>query len=266
MRNITLQLFKSNDFIKIQFSGMKKSLLFFVVLFSAVNSFATTYYSIVSGNPGTLANWRANRDGTGATPGAFNVSGDVFIIQGTGGLSGAPHTMTATSTWTTLGTGVTVEVESGAVIQQNSNITFPAGSTFRLLSGATFNQNSTNSTNIVGGTEDWQAGSTVVFLGTGVFSNANITGGYPNVTFNNNASTTNCSSNLTLINGNLTVNSGSGNRFFRFAGNTGDVTVNIGGNVTIQGTGTGGLDLSSATTSAGKVTLNIGGYLWFEFN
>lgn len=240
---------------------MKKSLLFFTILMTTLNCFATTYYSIGNLSPHLTSSWRTNRDGTGSAPGGFGTSGDIFIVQGTGGGSGAPHTMTTSSTWTTIGSGVTVEVESGATLQQTSNITFPSGSTFRLLPGATFNQNSTNATNIVGGTEDWQAGSTVVFLSTGVFSNANITGGYPNVTFNNNASTTNCSSNLTLINGNLTVISGSGNRFFRFAGNTGDVTVNIGGNVTIQGTGTGGLDLSSATTSAGKVTLNIGGNL-----
>ncbi|MFY7963834.1 MAG: hypothetical protein ACOVO1_02960, partial [Chitinophagaceae bacterium] len=80
---------------------MKKGLLALLLLMcSFFNANAVTYYSIASAHPGTTSNWKTARDGTGSSPGNFTTSGDIFIIQGTGGGSGAPHTMNSTSSVT----------------------------------------------------------------------------------------------------------------------------------------------------------------------
>lgn len=213
---------------------------------------ATTYFSSGNVAPHTLANWKTNRDGSGTSPANFTTSGNIFVIQGTGGGAGAPHTMTSSSTMT-FGAGTRLIIEDGGILRQTSNITFNASATFQMNSGSKFIQNSSNATSIVGGIEEWAAGSTVEFTNSGVFSSANITGGYQNVLRSESSGTINANSGLTLINGDLTINPTTATRLFRLAGATGDVTCTIKGNLNIQA---GGLDLSSGS---GVVTLNVEG-------
>jgi hypothetical protein len=111
---------------------MKKTLLFLCMAIQWLVTEAGTYYTIANGHPGTFANWNSNPAGGGATPSNFSTSGDIFIIQGSGGLSGAPHTMITTSTWT-LGNGVTLQVQGGAILQATSTVTINAGGIFMPL-------------------------------------------------------------------------------------------------------------------------------------
>lgn len=133
-----------------------------------------TFYSKGNLAPNTASNWNTNRDGSGSDATGFSTSGQVFVIQGTGGGLSAPHTMTSSSTMT-FGAGVTLIIEGGAKLVQSSNITFNSSATFQMNAGSTLQQNSSNATTIVGGIEDWQPGSTVEFTNSGIFSSANIT-------------------------------------------------------------------------------------------
>lgn len=230
---------------------MKKILLvLFLLVFGAGGVKAATYYSIASSHPGTTTNWKTARDGTGSSPANFTTSGDVFIIQGTGGGAGAPHTMTSSSSMT-FGAGVTLEVESGATLQQNSTITFNATATFKLNAGSTFNQNASGFAGIAGGIENWSSSATINYMNSGFIPTANITGSaHPNVIINASGNR-NLAGVITSITGNLTITGGS-NVFL-----TGSVALNmtVGGNIDIQQTA-GLFGLGNNTASP---TLNVGG-------
>lgn len=211
-----------------------------MLLCCAVNTaVATTYYSISNTSPHLLASWNSNPAGGGTTPPNFSTSGDIFIVQGTGGGSGAPHTMTTSSTWT-IGAGVTLEVQGGAVLQANSAITINATGNFILDNGATYNHNHTGAyaSQILQGIENFDINSNFVILNsssTGPGTPAN--GGFGNLIINSvNSSSVNCAGAMTDIKGNLTVikTGNSGTIEFRLTGNTA-LTLNIGGDLDIQG-------------------------------
>lgn len=229
---------------------MKKILLFAILLASFLGTKATTYYSITSGGT-VVGTFRANRDGTGATPANFSTSGDIFIIQGTGGGSGAPHTVTSGST-VTFGAGITIEVEGGATLVQNSNITFNATATFKLDANSFYTHNTSSSAATVAGIESWASSATIKYTNTGFLPTANITGGaHPNVIVAN-ASNANIAGVITNIAGNLTIQAGAANTI-NLTGATA-LTLTIGGDLILT-TGTA-LSLGNGTATP---IVNIGG-------
>jgi hypothetical protein len=218
---------------------MKKILLFLYIAIQGLMTEAGTYYTIANGHPGTLTNWNSNPAGGGTTPANFSTSGDLFIIQGTGGLSGAPHTMITTSTWTT-GNGVTLQVRGGAVLQANSAITINAGGTFILDSAATYNHNHTGAyaSQILQGVENFHVNSNFIILNSSSTGPGNPSnGGFGNLMLNSlNSSSVNCAGALTQIKNNLIIlqTGNAATLEFRLTGNTG-LTLSIGGNLEIYG-------------------------------
>jgi hypothetical protein len=93
----------------------------FALLFSnfGFGTTNTTFYSVCTGTQSldlnTLTNWNTSRTGGGAAPVAasdFTNTGNVFVIQGTGGGTGSPHTITLTAAWTVAG----LTIEAGATL------------------------------------------------------------------------------------------------------------------------------------------------------
>jgi fibronectin-binding autotransporter adhesin len=60
---------------------LKKSCLLVLSLFLNYKVFSATWYSTNSTSITNVANWKANMDGTGASPANFNTATDVFILQ-----------------------------------------------------------------------------------------------------------------------------------------------------------------------------------------
>lgn len=100
---------------------MKKLLLYFILSFITLESYAVNYYNKSSGaaNLQTLSNWGTNTDGTGTAPADFTTAGNVFFIR-----NGASPTIGAA--WTVSGTGSKVVL--GDVAVANINFTLPSGS------------------------------------------------------------------------------------------------------------------------------------------
>jgi hypothetical protein len=135
---------------------MKRFLLLLLLLNFLIECFAIDYYSQGSVTPNTLTNWNVNPGGGGATPGSFTSPGDKFIIQ-TG------HAMTTSATWTVGGTGSTLQIQTGAILQGNNLIQFTG--TFQIDNGGTYIHNNVGSVaqtagnSIFGGTESFGASS-----------------------------------------------------------------------------------------------------------
>ncbi len=228
-----------------------KMILVLTILSSA--AIATTYYSTGSVDPSVLTNWKTNTDGTGSSPASFITAGDVFIIQGTGGGSGAPHSMTAAALWAvgSASNAATLTVQSGAILQADFAITIGATSSFNLNTGATYIQNNTGtySSTILKGIETFDIGSDFVIKNSSSTGPADPTGGFGNLTINSTTYTSNvnCSGTLTNIKGNFTIiaTGNTGVLEFRLTGATA-LTLNIGGNLDIQG---GILDFGNSTAA-----------------
>ncbi len=207
---------------------------------------ATTYYSTGSVAPDTLANWKANRDGTGASPTNFT-SGDVFVIQN-------GHNMTTSAAWTVSGTGSKLWIENGGMLTATNAVTLATATTFQIDAGGTYvhdNANAYGST-IFQGTEAFDAASTVILNNSNTTGPSSVTFGNLTVNFTTGPSgSVNCSGGLTTINGDLTIQSTSTHEF-RLTGKT-NFTLNLTGNLIMSG---GTLDLAS---DSGAPTINIGG-------
>jgi hypothetical protein len=239
---------------------LKSLFIVFLFLKLSLNSNANTYYSIGNVAPNTLSNWNTQRNGLGTAPNNFTTNGDIFIIQGIGGLLSAPHFMTSGST-VTFGAGVTVKVETGATLQGNSTISFNASANFVLDSAANYNHNNTGNyvSTILGGIENFHKQSNFYLLNsTGTGPNTPSNGGFGNLIINSNGSSqVNCSGLLTLIkNDFIIIKTGSSTtNEFRLTGST-DFVLEIGGNLDIQG---GILNFSNGI---GIGTINLkGGFL-----
>ena len=222
---------------------------FAIFLLLSTAATATTYYSNASSTPQTLANWNSNRDGTsGSTPANFTTAGDLFIVQGTGGGSGAPHTM-ATGTgagglWTigTSGNAVNMEIEGGATLQADTSVTISSTTaTFTIDAGGTYiqNCNASYSSTILKGVESFATTSNFIIQKSATTGPANPTGGFGNLTINATSFSTgasvNCSGAVTIVNGNFTIlSTGGGSLEWRMTGATA-LTLTIGGNLDIQG-------------------------------
>ncbi len=200
------KLFKIN-FMKKSTTKLMTLVIMFMLCVLSVN--ATTYYSTGSVAANTLTNWKTARDGTGTSPGNFT-TGDVFIVQGTGGGSGAPHSMTTSSTLSISGTGSKLWIESGATLTATSAITLAAATTFQIDNGGTYVHGHTGAiSNMLAGTESFGTSSNFVItggLGTGP-TKASITGGsFGNFTFTGTA-TMQCNGVFPDVTGTLTCNS-----------------------------------------------------------
>ncbi len=219
------------------------------LLLSALSVNAATYYSQATGGT-VVANFNTSRTGGGSAPANFTTSGDIFIIQGTGGGLSAPHTLTSGSS-VTFGAGVTLEVEGGATLVQTSTITMNATATFKLDAGSFYQHNSTSYSNFAAGIEDWNSSATITYTKGGFIPNASITGGtYPNVVLNNGGNV-NLAGAITNIAGNLTVTNGATSVTL-----TGATALNmtIGGNLVLTTAST--FDLGNGVAAP---TINIGG-------
>jgi hypothetical protein len=239
-------------------SWVKFTLALMLMVMSIVAN-AATYYSTITGNysTSTVTQWNTNRAGGGSTPANFSTSGDIFIIQGTGGGSGAPHTVTTNSTWA-LGAGVTVQVEGGATLNQTSNITFNATAIFKLDAGSFFIQNSSSAAGISAGVENWNSTATITYTNTGIISSVNITNNsHPNVVFQL-ASNTGLGAAFAdvganpAVAGNLTVNNTAA-KYVALCASAGNAICTVNGTFSI----TGGIFNLSTGTSAGS--LNVKG-------
>jgi hypothetical protein len=247
------------------------SLALAICSFGAGQAQATTYYSKSSNtSPQTLANWNSNRDGTsGSTPANFTTSGDVFVFQGTGGGSGAPHTVTGTAAWTVTGT---VQTENGATLNQGDGTTSSASvlftfGTFQIDNGGTYNVNykhgtSGSATSIPGTTRSFGASSTVEIKlwgdGTGTSPSAlpsGVTWGNLKINVPTLAGSWAQAGALTTVNGNLTIAATGGTtREFRLNANSpATSTLTIGGDLIISG------GIFNITSGTAIETLNIGG-------
>lgn len=203
---------------------------------------ATTYFSNTSNTANTLGNWKPTRAGTGTSPSNFTTSGNVFVVE-------AADSMWSGSTWT-LGSGVRLVVENGGILRQNSTININAAGTFQLDEGAKYYHNSSSGSSISAGTEAWHSNSTIIYLNTGIISTANITGSaHPNVVIRTGGNL-NPGGILTNIGGNLSVEQ-SGSNSFNFTGSVA-TTVTVAGNITVK---SGVFSFANGTASPAAVNL-----------
>lgn len=203
-----------------------RNFLLIAWLFWGISAFGATYYSQTSGDPSVTSNWDTDRNGGGSDPSGFSTSSDVFVIQ-------VGHTMTTTGVWDLGGSNMTLQIESGGVLQANHEVDLTPSSTFQIDNGGTYNHNF-NDDEIFDGTESFGSSSTVELQTR------------PAATFG------------VISFGNLTINYTSGGPMRFDAGNTGTITIN--GNLEIKNTSNSGADeIRCATGSATGVTLDIAG-------
>jgi len=174
---------------------------FFLSLFLSGNLWAqTTYYSQGSVSPTVLGSWNTSRTGGGGVPANFT-AGDIFVVQGTGGGLGAPHTMNVTAAWniTPAGTTGRVEIEADATLNlATNNVTAPAvqvagtltintGRTFNLTNGTTPNDLLITATGIINNSGAFTMAAGTTGNISGIYYH-NINGGtIPNVSVTWNA-------------------------------------------------------------------------------
>jgi hypothetical protein len=210
---------------------------------------STKYYSLSSGDPAALTNWKTSRDGSGTSPADFTTPA-TFVIQNT-------HTMTTTAIWTFSSTGSILEIENGGKLQADYAITIASGATFKIDDGGTYKHNNTIAygSSIFNGIENFSSGSNFEI-------NKSNTNGPSGVTFGNliinfasgQSETVNCSGGVTTINGSLTIQSTS-TKEFRLSSNSA-YTLTIGGNLNISN---GTLNTSNGTNSGISFNINLGG-------
>lgn len=137
----------------------KLTLIFVLILFGYYHILAqTTYYSVSETNPHNFASWNTARDGSGAAPADFT-SGDIFIVQGTGGQSGAPHDVIVSTSFSITGANAQFTIETGASLTVNAARTFTVDNATGKIDvyGTVINQNEFNALN--GATIEFHANS-----------------------------------------------------------------------------------------------------------
>ena len=233
------------------------------VCLMANNVFATTYYSTSSAAISATASWNSARDATGTAPANFITTGDVFIIQGTGGLSGAPHSMTLATTGLAM-TGVTLEIEGGATLTNSAVSATPlaigAGSTFKLDAGSTYIHGGNGAfTSLFGGTEMFAATSNFIMNPTAAItgpSTATCGSNFGNLSYTGVGSMQ-CNSVLPSIDGDLTVNVPTGTTGeLRLAASAGNSSITIKGNLNLIGGTTSTFSFGNGSSVG---TLNLEG-------
>ncbi|HRI45542.1 MAG TPA: T9SS type A sorting domain-containing protein [Ignavibacteriaceae bacterium] len=204
-----------------------------------------TYYSKTSGDLATLANWNSNRDGiSGLTPSDFVSAEDIFIIQGIGGGSGSPHSMTVTTAFTigSITNNTKLLLEDGASLTHTgaNNFSFGSAAVFQIDNGGNYNHNGSGAfTSLFGGTESFAPNSTFTIggttsPGTGP-STLTFSGSFGNFIFSTSSSTTmQCNDRFPNVAGNFTKSSTTAE--FRMAGSVaGNGGFTIEGNFLLSG-------------------------------
>ncbi|HEY0434176.1 MAG TPA: hypothetical protein VGC95_09915, partial [Chitinophagaceae bacterium] len=205
---------------------MKRTVLFGGCMAVLCLSRATTYYSVNSTAPNIAANWHINRNGTGASPANFSGTSDIFVVQ-TG------QTVTTTNNWTVAGTNGKILIETGATLQGDHKV---QSNYFEIQGTGKFVHNINNNT-FPGVTSTVLASTSTVEIQDWNTSSlpAGVTWG--NLVINTAAigASWNQSGVLTDVAGNLDVkNTGGGTNEFRLATTQG-YTLNIGGDLVIEG-------------------------------
>ena len=210
----------------------------------------TIYCSKASLPPELVTSWSTQRDGLGLPPTNFT-DGDTFVIQNT-------HNMATAAAWSVSGTNSKVQIENGGTLTANNAVTLASASTFQIDNGGTYVQNVAMAmgSNILQGTEVFGASSNFIVQVTPTGTSTPSSPGYGNLTFNITTGAANFGWGATITNvqGNFTIQStGSAATVEQRMTASGNLTMNVGGNLSISG---GTLVLSSG---AGVPTVNLGG-------
>ncbi|MBL0084449.1 MAG: putative Ig domain-containing protein [Saprospiraceae bacterium] len=163
------------------------------------------------------------------------------------------------ATWTVYGSSIKLQIESGGTLTATIAVTVATTATFQIDNGGTYIHNNVTapSSNIFNGTENFDTNSTFEIWafnnGTSIPAPA---GGFGNLIINVTTlgGAWNQSSNLTNIKGNFILQN-TATREFRLAGNTGDFSLTIGGNLEISNA------ILNFTNGTALATINIGGNL-----
>lgn len=207
---------------------------------------AVTYYSQGSLAPNLTSSWNTNRIGGGIAPTNFT-GGDIFVIQN-------GHTMTTSATWSISGTGSRLWIENGGTLRADHAVTLATATTFQIDNGGTYIHNNeiAYGSSIFQGTENFAADSTVILNASNNTGPSSVAFGNLIINFTTDpGGAVQCSSGITTINGNFSIQNTQG-REFRLSANTG-LTLNIAGDLTISG---GFLNLTFGSASP---TINLGG-------
>ncbi|HYH85321.1 MAG TPA: Calx-beta domain-containing protein, partial [Pyrinomonadaceae bacterium] len=218
-----------------------------VFFYVSTRSANITYFSKASGlAPELVTSWSTTRDGLGTPPPNFT-SGDTFAIQN-------GHNMTNVAAWSISGANSKLQIEDGGTLTANVAVTLNSATTFQIDGGGTYvhNNNTAYGSTIFNGTENFDATSTVILNNSSTTGPSNVAFGNLTVNFTTDpGGSVNLSGAISTINGDLTITN-TQTREFRITASA-NVTLTIGGNLTIQG---GTLNLSSG---AGVPTINLSG-------
>ena len=114
---------------------MKNISIFLLFIFLNFRGFATTWYTIASGDPNVYSNWNSSSGGGGSTPTTFATTGDVWTIQNN-------MTFSAGATWTVGGSitvnSSTVTATSGTTTINCANLSLTGSSLMTSASGAVY--------------------------------------------------------------------------------------------------------------------------------
>lgn len=224
-------------------SGISKSFLFCLLFFFFVfNSLqAATYYSNGSNAPNLVSSWKVNADGSGASPTNFTTANDVFVVQ-------AAHTMISTADWAVSGAGSSVSVYGVLVAKHALTAT-----AWTFFNGSTFQHDLNGGT--IPTTATWNSGSLLKVTGitSTIVTLPKTIGGSvewncPSQTVSADIYTSVGGGTTFTVGGNFTVNS-TGTGAIWFYELTGQI-LNIGGNyrqnngaVVIEATGTNDIQI-----------------------
>lgn len=252
------------------------------------SSGSMVYYSQGSLDAGALASWNTARNGSGSQPANFT-GADYFVIQNGHSMTTASaltlsnadsllqienggtltlNTSNVSVMRAQIDSGGTLTVNSGRTLTINNgssnpdltvNGTLVNASVVTMNGTGSFGAGSTYQHAQNGGTiptATWNSTSTVSVIGLSTTAPGGLGQAFGNFTFNSPSQTGNVSLAGSLYNvlGNLTVTS-TGSGSVRLANTLASGTVNVGGNVLVNG---GTLYVSGST---GAVTLNVGGNL-----
>lgn len=232
------------------------------IVFPFLSILSTTYYSQGSLAPNSLSSWNTVRTGGGATPGAFNASNDVFIIQN-------GHTMTTDAAWIFGATDSKLEIEDGGKLVAKHDITINNSTTtiFQIDNGGTYVQDVAMAmgSNIFRGKEVFASNSNIEIKQTPAGVTAPSLPGWGNVVIDiASGGILTWGDNLAHIQGDLVINSTGGSRHTLSAST--NTTSAIGGNLTLNGgdfrltDGSGSSDLTvNGTVTINGGTLNLAG-------
>src|SRR5579885_947238 len=226
------------------------------LLYTQTRAAGTTFYSQGSLPPEVLASWNTQRNGSGTPPASFT-NGDTFVIQNT-------HSMSTASPlgWTVSGAGATVEIESGGTLTANAVVSVP---NFQIDNGGAYVHNAASGS-ANGSSADIPGSASRTFGANGSVTVKQWANGgtspaaLPNVSWGNLTidvaslgGSWQQSGAVSAVQGSLDVKTtgGSSNEFVLTSG--GALSLNVGGNLTIEG---GILDLSNG---AGATTLDLAG-------